>query len=1037
MKKTATQIYRGLMAVFLSLALLVTSLTAVVASWRGVIDNALGTTSTKTIGDDKFVSDYKSTDELVEAHKKLGEEMSAEGTVLLKNENGALPLSSDHLKVTLLGMGSAYPFMGGVMGSQVNEATAVNLTSALKEKGFTVNPTVLSIYENFGSVVTGEKEFFGNKSPIYGFRPAGFGGAQDGGLYKSSEPALSAYTEPTDSQGGGADDSWQDSFKEYNDAAIVVISRPGSEGSDFYAKDKGIDSAVYGTDSALSLVENEKALIELAKKNFDKVIVMINSGSAMEIGDLKADTGVDAILNVGFPGAYGFLGVADVLKGEVSPSGHLTDTFVADSTSAPAAANVGKIKLADLSAITAPDSLMGQLSAESPLGSFGGEPRLAADYYLVQAEGIYTGYKYYETRYYDLMAGAGHADGKAGSTTGNSWNYDDEVVYPFGYGLSYTTFEQTLDEVKADPSAGTVTAKVTVKNTGDVAGKSVAQLYVSAPYTDYDKANGVEKPAVSLLGYEKSKELAPGESETLTVTAAMKYMASWDSKAKEGKGGWILDGGNYVFASASDAHDAANQVLAANGAASVEGTAQAVSVKIGAEGKVDAETFAKAANNTEIVNQFADADVNYYAPGYATYLSRSDWEGTYPKTYDDLAIGGDKKDEWVKNLTNEVYQMKTDEPVENMKGQNEGLKLADLAGEDNILDPRWDKLVNEIPVDILIPRIVKGGQVSDVIEQIASPLVYQNDGPNGFSGTLDGRGLNKDDANASYTMNTMANEVVIAQTYNKTLANDFGKLMGNDGLMSGNWLIWGSAANLHRTAFNGRNFEYYSEDPMVSNYMSTETVKGALAYGVIIGPKHFAFNDQESQRSGIAVYMNEQKIREGELRAFQGSVEEGAALGIMSSFSRVGATPCNGSVALLKNVLRDEWGFKGLISTDMMNNAGYFRPEMCVYAGVTMIADFSSNETMEQVNETWPYFTIDRIGKDQTLVNAAREDMKYQLYAFAHSAAQNVKTEKVTPWWEAAVNAVMYSGYALAVLFAVLYVISAFKAGKGKEAKEA
>lgn len=1030
MKKTATQVYRGLMALFLSLALLVTSLTTVVASWRGVIDNVLGTTSTKTINDDKFVSDYKSTDELIDAHKKLGEEMSKEGTVLLKNENNVLPLSKDKLKVTLLGMGSAYPFLGGVMGSSVNEASAVNLTDALKEKGFSVNPTVLSVYENFGNVVTGEREFFGNKTPIFGLRPAGFAMP-----YEPSEPALASYTEAADKQGGGADANWQDSFKDYSDAAIVVISRPGSEGSDYYPKDAGIDSAKYNTDSALSLADNEKALIELAKKNFDKVIVMINSGSAMEIGDLKVDEGVDAILNVGFPGAYGFLGVADVLTGDTNPSGRLTDTFAADNTSAPAAANFGKIKLSDISMISAPDSLMGQLSAESPLGSFGGEPRLAADHYIVQAEGIYTGYKYYETRYYDLMAGEGKADSKAGSTTGNSWNYDDEVVYPFGYGLSYTTFEQKLDDVKTDMEQKTVTASVTVTNTGEVAGKSVAQLYVSAPYTDYDKEHHVEKPAVSLLGFEKTKELAPGESQTVTVTASMKYMASWDSTAKEGKGGWILDGGSYVFAAASDAHDAANQVLAANKAAEVEASAQAVTAKIGQDGAVDEQMFAKATNNTEIVNQFADADINYYVPGYATYLSRSDWEGTYPKTYNDLVIGGDKKDEWVTKLANEIYQIKTDEPAANMDGENSGLKLSDLAGEDNILDPRWDKLVNEIPVDILIAKIVKGGQVSDVIDQIASPLVYQNDGPNGFGTTLDGRGLNKDDKNAKFAMNTMANEVVIAQTFNKELANEFGKLLGNDGLMSGNWLIWGSAANLHRTAFNGRNFEYYSEDPMVSNYMSTETVKGALSYGVIIGPKHFAFNDQETQRSGIAVYMNEQKMREGELRAFQGSVEEGNALGMMSSFSRVGATSCNGSTALLKNVLRDEWGFKGLISTDMMNNAGYFRPEMCINGGVTMIADFSSGETMEQVNETWPYFTIDRISKDQTLVSAARENMKYQLYAFAHSAAQNVKTEKVTPWWEALLDTVMYAGYGLAVLFAVLYVWTVMKAEKKKEAK--
>lgn len=1025
MKKTVRKLYRGLAALFLSLALLVTTLSSVVTNWRGVIDGVLGTTSTQTVGGDQFSAKYGSTDELVEAHRELGTEMEAEGVVLLKNNNRTLPLSGSGSKITLLGMGSAYPFLGGIMGSTIDEASAINLERALSERGFEINPVVLSVYKTLGNIVTGEKENFGQKIPVYGYRPTQFGGiTQETGRYDVSEPDLSVYTKAEQEQGGGAPENWQESFREYGDAAIVVLSRPGSEGSDYYPKSEGIDSQVYGTDSALSPAKNEMALIELAKSNFDKVIVLINSGSAMEIAELAEDDGVDAILNIGFPGAYGCLGVADVLSGKTNPSGRLTDTFVRDSMSAPAALNFGKIKIEDLGAVRAPDSLMGELSAESKIGFVGGEPRLAADHYIVEAEGIYTGYKYYETRYYDAAIGAGEASSSVGSTTGKAWSYDEEVVYPFGYGLSYTTFSHVLDDVKINEEEKTVTATVTVKNTGDMAGKTVAQLYVSAPYTQYDREHAVEKSAVSLLGFEKTKQLEPGESQTVTVKAAMKYMASYDVSAHSGEGGWILDGGDYIFAAALHAHDAVQQVLAENHPSVISTDTKPISVVIGKEGKVDEDMFAVSDNKTKVTNRFADADVNYYLPGYTVYLSRNNWESTYPRKYDDLAIGGERQEEWVKNLCNEVYRMKTDEPVENLTGKDAGLKLADMAGNDDLSDPRWSQLVEEIPVDVLIPKIVKGGQVSDVIEQIQSPLVWQNDGPNGFMVSLDARGLNKGDKNASYKMNTMANEVVIGQTYNKELVNRWGELLGNSGLMSGNWEIWGCAANLHRTAFNGRNFEYYSEDPMVSNYMAAETVKGALAYGVIIGPKHFAFNDQESKRSGLAVYMNEQKIRECELRAFQGTVEEGGALGMMTSFSRVGATPCNGSRALLQNVLRQEWGFKGLLTTDMMNNAGYFRPEMCIYGGVSMIADFSSGETMEQVKETWPYFTMDRIAKDETLVNMARENMKYQFYAFAHSAAQNVKTEKVMPWWEIAYKGCMYTSYILALLFCMLYVLN-------------
>jgi len=632
--------------------------------------------------------------------------------------------------------------------------------------------------------------------------------------------------------------------------------------------------------------------------------------------------------------------------------------------------------------------------------------------------------------------GQGNATSAVGASKGaSSWVYDDEVSYTFGYGLSYTTFEQKLESVVVDTEAETITAKVTVKNTGSVAGKDVAQLYVQTPYTEYDKAHGVEKSAIDFLGMEKTSELKPGASETVTITVDLKYMGSWDSTAKNGKGGYILDGGEYFFAVGNGAHEAVNNVLAAQGY-SVEGSASMTAkTQIGENGKVDETTLATSENGTEIVNQLADADINYYKPGYATYLSRTDWEATFPRTYNDLTIDGDKVAEWVKNLANEVYQINADGTAVDTAGLPGDLTLADMAGVDDIDDMRWDSLVRQIPVGTLIAKLVKGGSTVDVIEEIENPKVFQNDGPNGFSSSLNSRGAleNAEDPNASFTMATMANEVILGCTFNKDLILEWGRLMGNDGLWSGNYMIWGCAANLHRSPWNGRNFEYYSEDAMLSNYMAAATVKGALEYGIIVGPKHLAFNDQETQRSGVAPYMTEQKAREGELRAFQGAMEDAGALGAMTSFSRIGATPVNGSIGVLQNILRGEWGFKGLLSTDMQNNAGFFRPEMCLASGITMIADFSQNETMEQVVGTWPYFTEELIAQDEELVEIARENMKYQLYALAHSAAQNVKTISVTPWWETALNVSIYVGAGLSVVFAALYVVSLFK-GKKKEA---
>ncbi len=1030
MKKTTT-LWRGLLAIVLSLTVALSGLTGVAVTWRSVIDGMLGTASTITTNDDKFTSDYKTTDELVAAHIDLGERVAEEGVVLLKNENAALPLTGDAPKVTLFGMGAIYPFMGGTMGSSISGATQRDLVAALQERGYEVNPVMLEIYQTMGTVKTGESQGWGGVTPIYGYRPANFATP-----YEPSEPSVEAYTAPAEEMGAGADPSYVDSFKDYNDAAIVVFSRPGSEGSDYYPGAAGIDQEKYEATSALGLVKHEREVLELAKANFDTVIVMINSGSTMEIEELKQDDEVDAIMYIGFPGAYGFLGIADLLNGKANFSGHLADTYAVDIAMSPAAQNFGKIALSDLSAIVWEGSLMGDIPATSPLGSFGGSASMAADHYIVQAEGIYTGYKYYETRYYDSVVGQGNASSKVGASKGaSSWVYDNEVSYTFGYGLSYTTFEQTIESVKVDLENETITAVVNVKNTGDVAGKSVAQLYVQTPYTEYDKTHGVEKAAIQFLGMEKTEELKPGASQKVTIVVDLKYMGSWDSTAKGGKGGYILDGGDYFFAVGNGAHEAVNNVLVAQGY-EVEGDAkQTAKVLVGTNGKVDETTLATSENGTEIVNQLADADVNYYKPGYATYLTRTDWEGTFPRTYDDLTIDGDKVDEWVKNLANEVYQIKKGEAVD-IAGMPGDLTLADMAGVTDIDDMRWDSLVRQIPVGTLIAKLVKGGSTVDAIEEIENPKVFQNDGPNGFSSNINSRGaVGEDDPNASFTMATMANEVILGCTFNKDLIREWGELMGNDGLWSGNYMIWGCAANLHRSPFNGRNFEYYSEDAMLSNYMAAATVEGALKYGIIVGPKHLAFNDQETQRSGVAPYMTEQKAREGELRAFQGAMEDAGALGAMTSFSRIGATPVNGSYGVLQAILRQEWGFKGLLSTDMQNNAGFFRPEMCLYAGITMIADFSQNETMEQVVSTWPYFTEELIAQDEELIEIAREDMKYQLYALAQSAAQNIKTINVTPWWETLLNTSIYVCGALSVVFFALYVVSSFAGKKKKEAK--
>lgn len=1026
MKKKLLPLWRGLTAVLISLLAAIIALFGVATTWRGTVDMALGTTSFKTTNDTKFSSDYATSDELIKAHEDLVAQVGAEGCVLMKNKNSALPLTQKNPKVTLLGMGSMYPFQGGTMGS--TSSGGFNLVDALAKKGFEVNPVVTGIYETLGNVVTGtDTSGWGGPKNIYGHRPANFTTP-----YKPSEPAMTAYT--TD---GSAEENWQDSFDEYNDAAIVVLSRPGAEGSDYFPGEQGIDAST-GATSALGLCTNERELIKLAKAEFGKVIVLINSGSVMEIEELKDETSptsVDAIMYVGFPGNYGFLGIADVLNGTVSPSGHLTDTYAVDNSKSPAAQNFGNVGfISDASQIKFENSLFGKLDPTTPASTFVWTPSLAATQYLIEAEGIYTGYKYYETRYYDsIINGGSNATNKVGAVDGaESWNYDKEVSYTFGHGLSYTSFTQTLDSVEVNTSDKTVTATVTVKNTGDVPAKDVVQLYVQTPYTEYDKTNLVEKSAIEFIGMEKTELLGVNDEETVKVTVDMQYIASWSSAAKNGKGGYILDGGDYYFAIGNGAHEAVKNVIAAQGNTTVGGNASHVQTKtIGSKGSVDETTFARSKAGAEVVNQLQDADINYYKPNYATYLSRQNWSGTFPRTYDDLTVtqsGSAHFDEWITNLANETYKMDTTGTA-NLKGSGGSLTLADVAGVENIESDYWEMLVNQIPAERLYTVILKGGSATDIIEEINSPKIYQNDGPNGFGSTILGRNnKNKDDKNASYGLGVMTNEVLIGCTFNKELVREWGILMGNDGLWTDNFLIWGAAGNIHRSPYNGRNFEYYSEDPMLSNYMLTETLQGALEKGVIVGPKHFAFNDQESYRGGIAPYMTEQKAREGDLRAFQGAMENGA-LGVMTSFSRIGATAVHGSVPLLKNILREEWGYKGLITTDMASNAGYFRAEAMINAGITMVADFAQDEKFSDVEKSWPYFTSDAIAKDAKLLEMARENMKYQLYAYANSGVANAVTVMVMPWWEVLlITLIVVSG--VLALGAVAMLVLTYAKGK-------
>lgn len=1021
-KKSGRRVWRGVTTATASLLALSVCASTVVDGFRTDIDKFLGTKSTKLVTENSdgtdlytFKSDYTSTTELLHGIQDVGERMSEEGSVLLKN-NGALPLTQDETqKITLLGFSSYYPVQGGDMGSSLVENTGtdadtVDMVAAFKAKGFGLNQTVADMYEALQPTFKSEVQSWGGTIE-YNHITA----PSTTGVFSSKEPSQAALD--------GQNAAWKDSMND-NNVMIVTIARAASENGSYNPGTAGVDPTqnLNQTDP-LGLSDDERDLIQAAvdakASNGGKVIVLLNNASAMEVQEIQDNDGVDAILQVGLPGGYGFYGVADILSGAVSPFGHLTDTYAVKNANSPAAQNFGDLQWTNAN----PDIKMNDA--------------------IVEAENIYIGYKYYETRYFDTVMNQGNASSTVGSSTGSAWNYDDEVTYPFGYGLSYTTFTQTLDDLNVDLENETVTAKVTVTNTGSVAGKDVVQLYVSLPYTDYDKEHGVEKAAVQLLDYGKTAELAPGASETVTITADMQNMASWDSTADNAagtKGCYILDAGDYYFTIGNGAHEAVQNVLAAEGQ-DVGGDAdKAKSWNLGSQ---DTTTFATTKNGTAVENQLADMDVNYWLPGTATYLTRADWEGTFPKTYKDLTA----TDEMIDILDNDIYEINANGDSSTVTfGADNGLTLADLKGVSDINDERWDMLMDEITLEECMIRTGFGGTSTKVIESIMSPETIQNDGPNGIYSYPLGQYANTDastgdpcvvdanDPNLTYKMGTMVNETVIAQTFNKDLAADYGRVIGNYSLWANTTIFWGIGTNLHRLPYNARNHEYYSEDAVLTAGQGTAYAAAAMEYGVIIAPKHLAFNDTEINRTGVSVFMTEQQARENELRGTQGIVENAHVLGVMTAYNRVGITQDNAHTGLTKNILRNEWGFQGLISEDFIQDANYVVLKEAVLNGITMSCNTGDN-TMAAVSEKYPYWTVEAVSQDTTMMTALKQAMKYQNYALANSnamdgMASNTKLVSVRTWYDNALTAVQIVFAALTVLAAAMYVLDERKSKK-------
>ena len=1008
-------LWRGLTTLTASLLTVSVAAGPVVDSYRTDIDKFLGTKSSAMVTDSTdedlytYKSDYSSTTELLDSIEDLGERMSEEGTVLLKNENNALPLSKDETqKLSLLGFSSYYPVQGGDMGSSLNEnkgtdADTVDFVEALDAKGFKINEDLHDLYKSLEADFKTEVNMWGNIMEYYHITAP----ATDG-VFASKEPSQ----EKMDS----VDDKWKDSMDDYN-VMLVTIGRSSTENGTYLPGVDGVDASqnLNQTDP-LGLSDDERDLINAAveakENNGGKVIVMLNNANAMESDEIKNNDGVDAIMEIGFPGGYGFYGVADILSGEANPSGHLTDTYVVTNANSPAAQNFGNYEWTNA------------------------DPSVNINTEEVEAEDIYTGYKYYETRYADTVLGQGNADATVGSSTGKAWNYDDEVSYPFGYGLSYTTFEQTLKSVDVDLANRTVTAEVDVKNTGDVAGKDVVQLYTSVPYTDYDVENKVEKSAVQLLDYEKTDMIEPGESQTVTITADAQDMASWDSSCENEAGttgNWILDNGTYYFTVGNGAHEAVNNVLAAQDQ-DVEGNKD--NVQTWELGDFDSSSFAVTLNGTPVENQLQDADLNNWMEDTVTYLSRNDWEGTWPETYKDLTA----TDEMISTMADDYSDIEANgDPSSVTFGADNGMTLANMKGVEDITDERWSTLMDQLTLEECLIRTGLGGTSTKVIESITSPEAIQNDGPNGFNSYPLGQYANsdastgdpcviaEDDPNRDYKMGVMANETVIGQTFSKQLAAEWGKAVGNYSLWANTAIWWGVGTNLHRTPYNARNHEYFSEDAVLTAGQGAAIIKAGHDYGVLIAPKHLAFNDTEINRTGIAEFMTEQAARENELRGTQSCIEDANALAVMTTYNRVGCVTSNAHTGLLLNILHKEWGFKGLMSEDFIQDPAYTKIHMAVHNGVTMTCNTGDN-TMAAVEAVWPYWSVENASQSEELLTDLKQAMLYQNYALANSNAMDgmstsTHIEKLNTWYDNLITGLRIGFGVLTVLCAAMYLL--------------
>lgn len=855
----------------------------------------------------------KVSEENVASATQLCEDIADEGIVLLDND-GTLPMAKNS-KLNVFGWASTNPCYGGTGSGALSDAyPTVTLLEGLTNAGFELNTELSDFYTSYRA-----------DRPVVGMF------SQDWTL---PEPEAAQYT-----------DEMMNNAKAFSDTAMVVITRVGGEGADLPTD---VSQVTYDAGHSyndfepgnhyLQLSKTEKDMIDLVCKNFDKVVVVYNGANAMELGWVKDYSQIKSVIWCAGTGQSGFNALGSILCGDVNPSGRTIDTFVYDLTQTPTANNFGNFNYTNMD--------------EFKANSFGADTIPAFVNYV---EGIYVGYKFYET-----AAAEGLID------------YDKTVVYPFGRGLSYTTFTQTLNSVtEAD---GTITVDVTVTNTGSASGKEVVEVYYNPPYTN----GGIEKASANLIGFAKTSELAPGASENVTVTFKAEDMASYDTY---GKGCYVLEQGDYVISINADSHTVLDSKVY----------------------NVASDIVYDASNKRESDVEVADNKFDF-AEGNVTYLSRADGFANYAEATAapaDFELPAQAKATFYNNSNWNPEDFNNADDVAPTTGAKNGLKLKDMVGVD-YNDAQWDTFLDQLTVSDMDSLIALGGFQSVAVSSIGKVQAIDCDGPASINNNFTKQGSIG-----------FPSAVMIAATWNTDLAHDFGTSIGKmaDDMNVSGW--YAPAMNIHRSAFAGRNFEYYSEDGVLSGAMAANAIMGSQEQGVYAFMKHFALNDQETNRTSmLCTWSTEQAIREIYLKPFEKCIKDADCHAVMSAFNYIGTTYAGSCPELLIDVLRGEWGFVGMVLTDYYGVYGYQDADRLIRNGGDFCLVNYDTETNHLTDTT-----------SATALVSARQACKNILYTVANSRAYYEENlNPGMPGWEKlmiGVDVVLFAGLAAVELLVV------------------